>query len=503
MKKLLMTNLFFEKYTGSELHILEMAKLFQEKGYDVTIAVFSKGYPLLSESGTIKIIDCKKEPLTEFDFDIIFVQHFSVFDWLCTNYQLTYKHLIISKLSVINDFEHLPIYTEKADMILCVSSECAAYIQDKLTTFTNIPPVLIYPNCVTPDFFECYSPTPKHLKRIAVISNHIPDELIELSKLLTDISIDYIGMQYTPRRVNSELLSQYDLVITIGRTVQACFAAGIPVYVYDYLGGCGYLDSDNYELAERNNFSGRGFTKKSSAFLAEDIIKNYHKSINNLNMFHAIAKEKFNATNYFEKVYSYVTAQNSDKKSAEFYNTLEKDCIKTYSNLVPLAFRDSQPQNSQLYYDDSSGFSETHSISWNAANDFIIKKELHLPISVKSVRFDPCDIPCECFIYDILCDGVSRKSNLLPLNAYETNTEKTLFYTYDPQYYLTNSTAFSDIVIIYRNKPLSNNEIRNAYIQMQAQTEFSKTQYQTLKSYYNKPLLKLIYHKLFKKNPFV
>ena len=37
---------------------------------------------------------------------------------------------------------------------------------------------------------------------------------------------------------------------------------GVPVYVYDYLGGPGYLTEANFSLAERNNFSGRGFEKK-------------------------------------------------------------------------------------------------------------------------------------------------------------------------------------------------------------------------------------------------
>ena len=39
-KKVLITNLYFQKFTGSELHVLEFAHLFKEKGYDVVIAVY-------------------------------------------------------------------------------------------------------------------------------------------------------------------------------------------------------------------------------------------------------------------------------------------------------------------------------------------------------------------------------------------------------------------------------------------------------------------------------
>ena len=34
--------MYFQKYTGSELHTLEIGNKFAELGYDVTVAVFSK-----------------------------------------------------------------------------------------------------------------------------------------------------------------------------------------------------------------------------------------------------------------------------------------------------------------------------------------------------------------------------------------------------------------------------------------------------------------------------
>ena len=80
--------------------------------------------------------------------------------------------------------------------------------------------------------------------------------------------VDLIGLGYRTEQVNAEFLQQYDLVITIGRTVPRCLAMGVPVYVYDYLGGPGYLTEANFSLAERNNFSGRGFEKKTSDDMA-------------------------------------------------------------------------------------------------------------------------------------------------------------------------------------------------------------------------------------------
>ena len=83
MKQVLITNFFFERYTGSELHVLEMARLFKNKGYEVTIAVFRKGYPLLEKMENFHVIDVLKEELQSQDYDVVFVQHYPVFDYLC------------------------------------------------------------------------------------------------------------------------------------------------------------------------------------------------------------------------------------------------------------------------------------------------------------------------------------------------------------------------------------------------------------------------------------
>ena len=119
-KKVLITNLYFQKFTGSELHVLEFAHLFKEKGYDVVIAVYKKSYPLLQElEEGITVIECQKEALKEMEFEIVFIQHFPVFDYLVSRYGLKYKRMVVSKLSVINAMENLPVCTQEAAFILC------------------------------------------------------------------------------------------------------------------------------------------------------------------------------------------------------------------------------------------------------------------------------------------------------------------------------------------------------------------------------------------------
>ena len=153
MKRVLITNFFFAKYTGSELHVLEMARLFEKRGYEVTIAVYQKAYPLLEKAGTIKIVDVLKEELEHVDYDILFVQHYPVLDYLCCKYDLSYKKLIVSKLSVISELENLPVCTPEANLILCVSDECAKEVYKMIGENQK---VRVFKNSVGEEFFEAW-----------------------------------------------------------------------------------------------------------------------------------------------------------------------------------------------------------------------------------------------------------------------------------------------------------------------------------------------------------
>ncbi len=248
-KKVLITNLYFQKFTGSELHVLEFAHLFKEKGYDVVIAVYKKSYPLLQElEEGITVIECQKEALKEMEFEIVFIQHFPVFDYLVSRYGLKYKRMVVSKLSVINAMENLPVCTQEAAFILCVSPECADMVAMQVPEGTKIR---VFQNCVEAEYFEGsseYAGYKRALDKIAIISNHIPQELLELKEKMGGYyQVDLIGLGYRTEQVNAEFLQQYDLVITIGRTVPRCLAMGVPVYVYDYLGGRRISDRSQFQ----------------------------------------------------------------------------------------------------------------------------------------------------------------------------------------------------------------------------------------------------------------
>ena len=260
---------------------------------------------MLALCNDFKVIECQNEKLEEDYFDIIFIQHFPVYDYLCSHYSIRYRYLIVSKLSSFNEYEILPTCYKKADLISVVSEECANTVRP----YSNN--LFLFQNSVESQFFESFSQfDQKELKKICIISNHVPKELYELKDIMQEYSLSYIGSKNDVKLVCPDLLKEYDLIITIGRTVQQCFACGVPVFVYDYFGGPGYLSKENIDRAQKYNFSGRGFGKMSAVELKNEIISGYLKNSENLETFMKYAKKNFNLDETFKIMLGYVTTNS-------------------------------------------------------------------------------------------------------------------------------------------------------------------------------------------------
>ena len=129
---------------------------------------------------------------------------------------------------------------------------------------------------------------------MVIISNH------NWHKGLHRHDVDIIGGMHG-QCVNAELLKKYDVVITIGRTVQMGLVMGIPVYCYDHFGGPGYITTENIDFNEFYNFSGRqeenNFTEiKVHDFgkIFDDIYSNYEKVCLQQPKLLEIARQRYN-----------------------------------------------------------------------------------------------------------------------------------------------------------------------------------------------------------------
>ena len=69
-------------------------------------------------------------------------------------------------------------------------------------------------------------------------------------------NISYFGGKNNVR-ITPDLLLKFDLILTIGKTVQYGLVLGIPVYNYDHFGGDGYITLQNIDFESNYGFTGK------------------------------------------------------------------------------------------------------------------------------------------------------------------------------------------------------------------------------------------------------
>ena len=284
-KTILLTQYAIYNIAGSEIVILELAKYLMSLGAHVGVYTWCADSPMINffHEANIKIVS--EGDYEFFDHcDYIWVHHQVLPDYIITQlakgkYNSRAKFLFFHMSGLEGHLLEQPyIYGLEraiASRILYVSKEA----QETITKCCFITPVeqeeCLYPN-PAPVEFAAIKPRRSRLRRILVVSNHPPQEILALRGKLGNLEISYLGEdndRYT--LLTPETLAQYDLVITIGKTVQYCLVAGIPVYVYDHFGGPGYLNDKNFDASAAVNFSGRRSSRKSTTEIVQQILSGY------------------------------------------------------------------------------------------------------------------------------------------------------------------------------------------------------------------------------------
>ena len=279
MKKVLLTNFEIVQYSGSEINCITIAKRFKEKGYEVYIGALDFGQPLINEIDKqnyilINLLEDKFD-FIQVEFDILWAQHSFLLDWLIFEKNVKVKRIISSSLSPKEVFECMPIYVNDINMIIANSFETKEMLEQE-----GAKEVSLFENYSFEEYFKNNKKI-KELKNIAVVSNHIPQEEKEAINILKEkgYNVDIYGLEGTRVFITDKVLINYDLIITIGKTVQYAMSLGIPVYIYDIHGGPGYLKLDNIEKNRSKNFSGRGFNKKDENQIVKEIEEEFNMAI--------------------------------------------------------------------------------------------------------------------------------------------------------------------------------------------------------------------------------
>lgn len=430
---ILFTNLTLAARSGSELHILELAKAFLKKGWDVTCYTLVLAYPIQGhfKQAGINVVEFGEEDRLSSHYTVLYSQHHIVSDFIWDCVDVTFEKIVLSSLGPFSEHEKLPSFSSEADLQVFVSDETRQQNGLNISNCNSF----VFPNSI--DFSQLSTQAKRTLpnkpKRIAVISNHIASELMELGELVgPGTQINYLGIENQSVEITPELVASYDLVISIGRTVPLCFAVKTPLYCYDIFGGPGYITPTSIEKDYFFNFSGRSNrSKKNATQLFSDIIDGYERASSNTDYMQKYAMEKLNFETNFEHLYSRITssenqtpAQHRQKCSELVAINRKSQCmsfIDNYSCMLGLA---------QLFF--------THNgASINEENSVLFKYCYRTTIEAthiiqdnfdkgECVRFDPDIRPVYCKLFS--------GTNAIPHNSERTSHELDVFITEDPIY---------------------------------------------------------------------
>lgn len=319
-KTILITNHNLELMAGSEITTLETARLLQSMDYNVHVAAFHCGSPMqdILCQNHITVFNLLESELPRTQYDIAWCHHAQVLS-RAVGQGVRFRKVLLRVMSPIEPLAAMPYYVNDLDVVAATSPGTAEHYHSE--GWIDKERIDIFANSIGAEFFERPKTGFSHtLAKIAVISNRFPAEVEQAVEQLRgqSMEVDIIGIRGTPRFVTPDVLRPYDLVITIGKTVQYCFAMKVPVYCYDRFGGHGYITPDNLEKAEYYTFSGRCSNRRLEAGeLVRDILDGWQGALGRLGELQAIARDRYDLK---KNVLFFLTKLQGGEPNPVFYD---------------------------------------------------------------------------------------------------------------------------------------------------------------------------------------
>ena len=285
-KSFLITQPMIRSFCGSTMVTLELAKYLLSAGARVVVYTNVMLAPASAsfEDAGIEVVSPKDDfNFSLKDFDYVWVHSLTIPCQLLDELKYSHKKmpafifLHMSPLDIIPD-EHPWIYNLE-NILSTISLYISEGTLESNKKYGLPSRVGFFRNPAPLEFQDLIGrKISREIRRLLVVSNHPPTEVIKAKGILADrgIRVDFYGDgqdQYMP--LLPAVLKKYDAVITIGKTVQYCIVGSLPVYIYDWFGGPGWLTASNYEHSKYNNFSGRFSGDKTGEEIAKEIIEGY------------------------------------------------------------------------------------------------------------------------------------------------------------------------------------------------------------------------------------
>lgn len=277
--KILITTLYSDGYHGGVIYTAELGNYLSSLGHNVSCASMAIDESIvdLYKQNHISLYHIDDLPLEE-EYDIIWAHNFPILPYLISK-NIKFKKILYSSLSSFLEIDIPPIFYKDLNLLLVYSEENKKTLVDKFSIPSNN--ITILNNLVPDSYFSHILPPKNTLKKIAIVSNHVPSEIEEAKSLLEEkgFGVTIFGVNHTYKPISPEILSEFDVIISIGKTVLYSLAMGIPCYCYDKFGGIGYIRLSNINSEEACNFSGRSTKiKKTPETIALEIINNFPES---------------------------------------------------------------------------------------------------------------------------------------------------------------------------------------------------------------------------------
>ena len=297
-KRVLIAQPFLHAFGGSELIALELAEALRSVGCSVDVVSWS-----VSDAWRERFRDVADAEVFEHDTDSFAARLVSAPPHLVWSHQgFIPERLVREPGSTRFVFAHLSSFhpyespfspeleLSLADHIYIVSPEAAEELVDDGPLRGADPERVSILRNPAPEEFHAWPGSglreaDAELGNLLVVSNHFPEEVKQAIAELRDrgvlvkaVGVNQPGVDSAPERITAELLSQFDAVLSIGKTVQYALAMGIPVYCYDHFGGPGWIGQQTQRLAESKNYSGRGFDAKTSESIAEELVQGFSEA---------------------------------------------------------------------------------------------------------------------------------------------------------------------------------------------------------------------------------
>lgn len=349
-KSILITQDVLSNFAGSEIVTLELANDAISRGFDVTICTNYFGMPISEKFDPAVRVIGPDEAIDMDEFTHIWIHHNLIPSELIKSLRARPS----ARVKVA--FHHMSPYVPiESPLLFEIESLIATNI------YFNSPETmdaykLLFDKKSNAELSVLGNPAPDsfvrdghtasercELRRVLVVSNHPPRELIEaLEDLKRDGSLsgyEVFGSSGKPTLVTPEILNQYDLVISIGKTVQYCLVGQRLVYVYDHFGGPGYMNQDNFEVNRYYNFSGRGFDRMSRSELASDIVNGFSNGYSSMLGLSSKYGDKFTVSTALDDYF----AANAKVKLTDSIDT--KNQLERAANLIALLVSSSRAIN--------------------------------------------------------------------------------------------------------------------------------------------------------------